>query len=177
MLMVQSDLPSADAIVVLSGSATYVERASWAAKLFREGRAPRVIITDEKLISGWSNAEQRNPFFYELSFRELQRQGVPRERISVVSNIGAGTFQECVRIHEFARMQNLKRLLLVTSAYHSRRTIWSMHRVAGNELSVGIDPAPPGWQTPSAATWWLSVWGWRMVAGEYAKQAYYRWRY
>ena len=79
-LVVEQELPSADAIVLLSGSATYIERANQAAKLFHAGRAPVVIVTDEKLISGWSNAEQRNPFFYNFqcascSDREVRPRG------------------------------------------------------------------------------------------------------
>ena len=30
---------------------------------------------------------------------------------------------------------------------------------------------------PRFATWWLYPSGWRQVAGEYVKLAYYRWRY
>jgi uncharacterized SAM-binding protein YcdF (DUF218 family) len=176
-LVVKQELASPDAIVLLSGSATYMERANQAAKLFHAGRAPVVIVTDEKLISGWSNAEQRNPFFYELSMRELQRQGVPPARIAVIHDIGAGTYQECERIREYATQHDLKRLLIVTSGYHSRRALWAMERTAGTNLTIGIDSAPPGWQMPSPATWWLSRWGWKSVAGEYVKIAYYRLRY
>lgn len=176
-LLVKQELASPDAIVLLSGSATYMERANQAAKLFHAGRAPVVIVTDEKLISGWSHAEQRNPFFYELSMRELQRQGVPPTRIAVIHDIGAGTYQECERIREYATQHGLKRLLIVTSGYHSRRALWAMERAAGTNLSIGMDSAPPGWQMPSPATWWLSRWGWKSVAGEYVKLVYYRLSY
>ncbi len=74
-LIVKAELTSADAIVVLSGSSTYRERTAWAAKLYREGRAPIVILTNDSLISGWNNAEERNPYFYELAAKELQQHG------------------------------------------------------------------------------------------------------
>ncbi len=86
-LIVKAELTSADAIVVLSGSSTYRERTAWAAKLYREGRAPIVILTNDSLISGWNNAEERNPYFYELAAKELQQHGVPAEKIQVVSDI------------------------------------------------------------------------------------------
>src|ERR1043165_3340359 len=66
-LIVGAEVQSPDAIVVLSGSSTYLERASWAAKLYREGRAPLVVLTDDGVMSGWDNREDRNPMFYELS--------------------------------------------------------------------------------------------------------------
>ena len=52
-LRVQQQLASADALVVLSGPGTYVERADWAAKLYHERRAPLVIVSNEGLLSGW----------------------------------------------------------------------------------------------------------------------------
>src|SRR6185437_13893907 len=178
MLIVKRDLPAADAIVVLSGSATYRERTSWAAKLFHEHKAPLVIITNEKLMSGWSQGEQRNPFFFELAVHELEAQGVPSRSIQVVSEIGAGTFQECARIRDFAAEHGLHRLLLVTSAYHTRRALWSIENASAQaNLQIGIDGPPPGWLTPAPATWWLSRWGWRMVGAEYVKLVYYRLRY
>src|SRR5947208_5329148 len=76
VLIVKADVQSPDAIVILSGSAAYVERAAWAAQLYREGRAPMVLLTNDGLISGWDNREERNPYYYELSTRRLVQQGV-----------------------------------------------------------------------------------------------------
>jgi len=176
-LVVKAEMPAADAIVVLSGPATYLERVDWAAKLFHEGRAPVVVLSNEGLMSGWSETQERNPYFYELAASELQQRGVPAAKIQVVSGIGAGTFQESLRIRQFAGEHNLRRLLIVTSAYHSRRALWSMHRAMGERIEVGISSPPPGWQTPKPATWWLYRWGWRVVAAEYVKLVYYWWKY
>ncbi|HJS23271.1 MAG TPA: hypothetical protein VJ751_02790, partial [Pyrinomonadaceae bacterium] len=64
-LIVSATLNSADAIVVMSGSSTYVERTQKAAELYRQGRAPLVLLTDDHTRGGWSSALQRNPFFVE----------------------------------------------------------------------------------------------------------------
>jgi hypothetical protein len=37
-----------------------------------------------------------------------------------------------------------------------------------------VQTAPPGQETPAAATWWLSKHGWEMIAGEWAKLLWYR---
>ena len=58
-LMVSAALNSADAIVVLSGSSTYVERTHKAAELYRQGRAPLVLLTDDHMRGGWSTVLQR----------------------------------------------------------------------------------------------------------------------
>lgn len=178
LLIVKSDLSSADAIVVFSGSSTYIERADWAARLYREGRAPVVVLTDDRLLSGWNAAEERNPYFYEMAAKELQERGVPAARIRVVSEAALGTYDESLNVCQFATSHQLKKLLLVTSAYHSRRALWSMrHACAGTGIETGVNGPPPGWQTPSPWTWWLRGWGWRVVAGEYVKMVYYRLRY
>ncbi|MDQ2974638.1 MAG: YdcF family protein [Acidobacteriota bacterium] len=178
LLIVKSELPVADAIVVLSGSSTYLERADWAAKLYRGGRAPVVILTDDKLISGWNGAEERNPYFYELAAKELQKRGVPAEKIRIISQPAVGTYYESLNVREYATSHKLRRLLIVTSAYHSRRALWSMRRACeGTEMEIGVDGPSPGWQTPSAWTWWMHRWGWKVVAGEYLKMIYYWVRY
>jgi uncharacterized SAM-binding protein YcdF (DUF218 family) len=178
LLIVRSELASADAIVVMSGSATYRERADWAARLYREGRAPIVILTNDSLKSGWDKKEERNPYFYELAARELQQLGVPESKIQVVSDIALGTYEESVGVRDYASAHQLKRLLVVTSAYHTRRTLWSLrHACEGSGIEIGIDSPPPGWQTPAPSRWWWRRWGWKVVAGEYVKLVYYWMRY
>jgi uncharacterized SAM-binding protein YcdF (DUF218 family) len=178
LLIVKAELSSADAIVVLGGSSTYIERTDWAARLYREGRAPIIILTNDGVISPWSNAEQRNPYFYELAARELQHRGVPAEKIQVIPKVASSTYEESLELRDYAAAHKLKHLLVVTSAYHSRRALWSFrHACAGSDVEAGIDGPPPGWQTPSPATWWLHRFGWKVVAGEYLKMIYYRMRY
>src|SRR6185369_14514739 len=92
LLIVRAEVQSPDAIIVLSGSSTYLERASWAAKLYREGRAPLVVLTDDGVISGWDNREDRNPMFYELSMRRMQQEGVPPNQIQVAPGQAVGTY-------------------------------------------------------------------------------------
>jgi len=175
LLIVESEVFSADAIVVLSGSSTYIERAS---RLYSRNSASLIILTDDKLISGWNRIEERNPFFYELAAKELQKRGVPSDRIQVVSEPALGTYYESLNVCEYAATHNFKKLLVVTSAYHSRRALWSMRRACEHsKIEVGVSAPDPGWQTPSPWTWWMRRWGWRVVAGEYAKMVYYWWRY
>jgi uncharacterized SAM-binding protein YcdF (DUF218 family) len=178
LLIVKSELASADAIVVMSGSATYRERSEWAARLYREGRAPAIILTNDKLKSGWDSKEERNPYFYELAARELQQHGVPESKIQVVPDIALGTYEESLGLRDYAGAHQLKRLLIVTSAYHTRRTLWSLrHACEGSGIEIGIDSPPPGWQTPAPSRWWWRRWGWKVVAGEYVKLIYYWMRY
>jgi uncharacterized SAM-binding protein YcdF (DUF218 family) len=177
-LIVRAEVQSPDAIIVLSGSSTYIERASWAAKLYREGRAPMVVLTNDGVISGWDNRENRNPLFYELSMRRMQQDGVPPTQIEVAPGQAGGTYDESLLVREFAVEHRLHRLLIVTSGYHSRRALWSIRRACeGSGIEIGIDSAPPGWQTPSPWLWWSKRKGWKLVAGEYVKMIYYWTKY
>ncbi|HEY5837630.1 MAG TPA: YdcF family protein, partial [Pyrinomonadaceae bacterium] len=174
-LHVQQPVAAADAIVVLSGPGTYLERNDWAGRLYHERRAPLVVVSNEGLLSGWSASDDRNLYFYELAIRRLEQQGVPAKDLRVVSDIGAGTYQESVRLCDYAAAEKLNRILIVTSAYHSRRALWSIQRACKDKpFQIGMESPPPGWQTPAPASWWLHKSGWRMVAGEYVKMIYYR---
>ena len=178
LLIVRSSLGKADAIVIMSGSATFRERAQHAAVLFNEGRAPRIVLTNDHLKSSWSQEEQRNPYYYERSIDELHRAGVPDDRIAVIMVPIRSTYDEAVALKGYSEANHLSSLLVVTSAYHSRRVFWTFRRVfEGSGKLIGIDPAEPGIESPGAATWWLHRLGWEMVPKEYAKILVYRWRY
>jgi uncharacterized SAM-binding protein YcdF (DUF218 family) len=177
-LIVKADLAAADAIVVLSGSSTYIERTHKAAELFREGRAPLIVLTNDDRRGGWSSALQTNPYFVERARDELIKENVPPDKISVVPGTVSSTHDEALAIKDYAVSQHLRSLLVVTSAYHSRRALRSLRQsFAGTETLIGLEPVPVGEQTPSPAFWWLRVEGWRSVAGEYVKLAYYWFRY
>src|SRR5207237_9234666 len=57
LLIVRADLPAADAIVVFSGSSTYLERADWAVKVYRSVGVPLIVLPNDGLISGWDRRE------------------------------------------------------------------------------------------------------------------------
>ena len=174
-LVVSEELERADALVVLAGSSAYVERTARAAELYREGRAPVVLLTNDGQLSGWSNESQNNPTFVERARRELVRGGVPAERIEVLPRRVGSTHDEAVLLREYAGERHLRSLLVVTSGYHSRRALWTFRRAfEGSGVEVGVSKVEPGLQTPTPGTWWFSPRGWQSVAGEYVKMVYYR---
>ena len=177
-LIVSATLNSADAIVVMSGSSTYVERTQKAAELYRQGRAPLVLLTDDHTRGGWSSALQRNPFFVERATEELIEQGVPAEKIRIVPGLASSTHDEVLLLKDYASAAGLRSILVVTSAYHSRRALRSLRQsFAGTGTTIGLEPVPPGSQTPSPAFWWLQFQGWRSVGAEYVKLIYYWLKY
>ena len=174
-LIVSVPLDRADAIVVLSGSSTLMERVQHAARLYSEDRSRKILLTSDGQQGGWSQVKQRNPYSYERALEELGRLGVPSENIEVVQPAVYSTWDEAMLVSQYAEAQKLRSILIVTSSYHSRRALWSFRnafRTSG--IQVGLDPVRTGIQTPSPATWWLHGSGWRMVAVEYLKFGYYR---
>jgi len=173
-LITEAPLDKADAILVLGGSATYKERTHEAARLLFEGRSQLILITNDNQRGPWSSADQRNLYYYERSFEALEKFGVPSQNIEVLATPVTSTYEEAQVVKEYAQQRGLHSILIVTSAYHSRRALWVFSRVFRDTgISIGLTSVPPGQQTPPAATWWLSARGWKLVPVEYVKMVYY----
>ncbi len=175
-LIIEKPLESADAIVVLGGSHTYVERTHKAAEIYNRGTAPKIYLTDDGEYSGWSQTEQRNPPFVELARNSLILHGVPAENIEILEPRVSGTIDEARILSQKAKSVNLSSLLIVTSAYHTRRALATFQKVFDENkqpTTLGIVAPPTGEQTPLPTFWWLSVFGWKIVAGEYVKSLGY----
>jgi uncharacterized SAM-binding protein YcdF (DUF218 family) len=175
-LIIEKPLEKADAILVLAGAHTYVERTQKAAELFRKGAAPRIYLTDDGEQAGWSRIERRNPAFVELARNLLIAAGVPAENIEILEPPVTGTIYEARILAEKAKSAGLRSVLIVTSAYHTRRAFSTFQRVFAENnqpTQLGITSPATGIQTPSPAFWWLSAFGWQIVAGEYVKSAGY----
>ncbi len=169
-LIVREPIERSDAIVVLSGSATFRERAQHAAELFNAGRSNRIVLTNDNLKSGWSQAAQRNPYYHELAKEELKRVGVPDKNIETMMVPIVGTYDEALKIRDYCEERGLNSIVVVTSAYHSRRALWTFRKVfSETQKQIGIDPAAAGIETPSPSTWWLHRFGWDLVPREYVK--------
>ena len=173
-LIVDEPLEHADAIIVLSGSAVYKERTRKAAELYKQGVASRIILTDDGEQAGWSRKEQTNPPFVELEKRELVANGVLPAAITVLPGQVSGTDQEAKALANEISAKPVKSILIVTSAYHTRRALRTFEKIlSGKGVEIGIASAPPGEQTPGPNFWWLRPRGWQTVAGEYVKSAVY----
>lgn len=177
-LIVRSPLTHADAIVVLSGSAAHVERSQWAAQLYRNGLAPKIILTNDNRMGGWSEPLQRNPFYFERSRDQLLKAGVPLEAIEIRLEPVSSTYEEAQLIRVVQRAEGLKSMVLVTSPYHSRRAFWTFRRVlGGSDTEIAIEPVALDPSSPPPKTWWLHLKGWQIVPVEYVKLLYYMFRF
>jgi len=168
----------ADVIVVLSGSSAFRERTQLAADLFKQGFGSSVLLTNDGQQGGWSNEKERNPFTLELATDSLVRSGVPATRIEIIQDPVVGsTYEEALAIKTWAEKRQVKSMLVVTSAYHGRRAVWTFRRVIASSPTLEWAFVPPGNQTPTQSSWWLYPKGWKTVGLEYVKLLYYRFSY
>ena len=175
-LIKEKSLEKADAILVLSGSSVYIERTQKAADIYKKGVAPVIFLTDDGERTGWSKIEKRNIPYVEMARRNLISQGVPAEAIVILQPQVTGTIYEARVLAEKAKAENLQSVLIVTSAYHSRRAIWVFERFFAEnnvQTELGIAPAATGDQNPPPFVWWLTAKGWGAVAAEYVKFVVY----
>ena len=173
-LIVAKSMDRADVILVLAGSRAYLERTEKAASLYKERVAPRILLTNDGKKASWSSVEQINPAFLELARRSLLAQGIPESAIEILPTEVTGTIAEAQLVGKHAADRRWKSILIVTSAYHTRRALRTFEKVfAANDIGTRIGIAPAQDDEGLSFYWWLTWGGWPDVAGEYVKSAYY----
>jgi uncharacterized SAM-binding protein YcdF (DUF218 family) len=173
LLIIEKPLEKADVIMVLSGASVFKERTHKAARIYKTGVARKILLTDDGELAGWSQKEERNPPFVYLAQQELIAQGVAAEDIEVLTPKVSGTIYEAEVLSEKLKSEKWRTVLIVTSAYHTKRSLWTFEKTLGNGYKIGIVSPPTGEDTPPPQIWWLSEKGWNYVAGEYVKSLGY----
>ena len=142
--VVDEPLEHADALVVLSDDNFYADRATHAAQLFREGVAPTVVASGRRL--------RPNAGISELMEHDLVERGVPREKIVRLSHDADSTKEEAASVAKLAQEMHWKRIVVVTSNYHTRRARYIFRRVFPTAITVKVASARDGSFDPER--WW-----------------------
>jgi uncharacterized SAM-binding protein YcdF (DUF218 family) len=145
-----------DAIVVLGNDNYWAERASRAAELYRERWAPRVI----------ASGAQIRPYasYADLIRRDLIERGVPQEGVVHFSHVTGNTREEAYAVRRLLRERGWKRLIVVTSNYHTRRARYIYRRVLDPDMLVRVVAAADSAYDPRS--WWESRHGLKTFAYE-----------
>jgi uncharacterized SAM-binding protein YcdF (DUF218 family) len=156
-LVVENPLERAQAIVVLSGRMPL--RALEAAKLYREGYAPKVWVTHSSEPGATLEAMQiayLGEDFYNL--RVLVHEGVPADAIRVLEPPIINTADEIAAVSAALKEEKGRTVIIVTSKVHTRRVGILWHRlVAGRGQAIlraaSDDPFEPRrwWRTTGDA--------------------------
>lgn len=168
--LVVSEAPrAADAILVLNGSAF---RSVRAAQLFHAGYAPRVMIVRGEPLPSVLRGIQ--PQQTDMAVAVLRREGMPDSAIRVIEppRPVTSTREEAAAFAAFARDHAIRRVLLVTSEFHSRRALWSLRHVPGGDRLELVSTPIRDWAF-GPEDWWRHERGLINVAEEVLKFAYY----
>ena len=168
-LMVNQAPAPADAIVVFGGGVgesgqageSSQERVKYAAELFRQRYAPRLL-----LVSGYTSTFDETEVMRALS----EASGVPPAAILTETHVHH-THDYVLQVRAIGARESWHSVLLVTSPYHTRRAALTFARNIP-ELRVTYSPVPLNWFY--AHRWWgMNARQLRGIAQEYAAIAYY----
>ncbi|MBV5283935.1 MAG: YdcF family protein [Paludibacter sp.] len=141
LFVVSSPLPSAKTIVLLAGS--YEDRIPTVVGLFHKGVAEKIVVTDDNVRRGWSQKYQRNLYSSERTYEALVALGVPGQAIVNLPFSQSGTVFDALAVRDYLVKERVGEIMLVTSDYHTRRTLWIFKRVLKDlPVTIGITPAP-----------------------------------
>jgi len=153
VLVVEPSDGRADAIVVVAGSTP--TREALAATLFREGRAPVVVVSRQTMpvrVQQLVDLGIRPLDFQGESVAALEKYGVPRGAIVTLSEPVEITELELRVVAAEARSRGWHRVLLVTTPNHSRRGRLIWHREAGPGIEAGLAMIDD--ECSADRTWW-----------------------
>ena len=166
VLVYEDSLVKTEAIVVLAGGKG--SRIEAAAKLYREGFGEKLFFSGFKVYpETYTSSLMKN---YALKL------GVPEDRIfTLIPDVEVSTRGESIANLEFLSKNHIKKFILVTSAYHTRRAklIYDNSMSAlGYDMEFSVYPAPDPFVPIEG--WWKLRTGQKGVFYEYVKSlAYY----
>jgi uncharacterized SAM-binding protein YcdF (DUF218 family) len=177
-LIVSDPLQKADVIAILSGVAT--TRCPKAAELFRDGWAERIVLTKSHYPAE-EGALQRYGIhaleFHEQCVAILQFLHVPDSAVEVLEGYNESTADESEKLRRYLRERSLKRMLLVTSNFHTRRSrLLFRRRLHGTGTEVAVQAAGPDFLFDPHA-WWTRRLNRKVLLQEYEALIFYTFRY
>lgn len=169
-LVVDDPLQPADIIFMLNGDVT--TRPFHAAKLFEQGLAPTIVIPREE--DSPASEIGLYPNGTDVSVDVLQQQGVPDESIIVIPVEGGvtSTRDEAKTLRQYINAHNVTEVILVTSAFHTRRARWIFNKELNGSGTTLRVSAAPHWEYDQT-NWWQDERGLIAFANEYIKLVYY----
>jgi uncharacterized SAM-binding protein YcdF (DUF218 family) len=161
------DPAPSDALVVLLGQWTV--RPASAAELYRRGLSPLILL-------GTDEAADPEDSETALTRTVLIRCGVPDQAIHVLPGVIQSTQEEAIRVREYAHTHPLRRITVVTNAFHTARARWIFRKaLRGMNIDVRMAAAPD--LRFDESNWYTREIGRRSYVSELMKTIYYRLAY
>lgn len=154
----QFDCQKVDAIVAISGGDTSA-RTKQAIQLYNDGWA-------DKLILSGAAADKTGPSNAEAMRRQALMEGVPAAAI-ILEETSETTKQNAANTHDLFTDNDIRSVILVTSAYHQRRAGLEFGQRAGTNIRIVNHPVASDNQW--SPLWWTTPSGWFLALGEFFK--------
>ena len=169
----------ADAVVVLSTGVDYYPRLIEAARLYKEGFVRTVVINGNRKTDVLRSIEKMGYrpccHWAEDYLRILELLGVARTDILTVSAEDAfDTITEAKTVGRVLLNRKIKRILLTTSKFHTRRARFVWRALFDGRISIAAVAARADPYDP--AGWWRDGRQIRWVMAEYGAWGYYLWQ-
>ena len=173
--LIIDDAPqAADMIFVLAGGIE--TRPFHAAELYQRGLGPLIAISRVEETPTVEMGLYPDPIDVMVSvMREL---GVPDDDIIVLPFEGgaSSTHDEAVALRHYVDAHAVERVILVTSAFHTRRGRWTIEReLSDSSVTLQVSAAPE--REFDEMNWWQRERGLISFTNEYIKLLYYLVRY
>jgi uncharacterized SAM-binding protein YcdF (DUF218 family) len=162
----------ADAVVVLGGGDP--ARALEAAAIYRAGKARFVVLTTENPPRIFEELKRNGVELFqnfENYRRVLAGYGVPANRILRIEEPVGDTLEEIQRVREFTDSRQWRKLIVVTSNFHTRRTKMVARWVREPEIETPVTACRNDSFDPES--WWRTQSGIRTFAIETEKLVSY----
>ena len=168
----QDPLAKSDLIYVLAGAR--VERVLEGIELYKEGWAPRLVMSPGMMELVELDLRQRGVMYPrdgDLARDTAIALGVPADAVSVLADAVDNTAHEAAALQRMFPGQ-LRRIIVVTSPYHSRRTGFAFRRqFEGTNVEVVIRGSR--YSSSNPPRWWRRRGDIRFVMTELPKLAAY----
>lgn len=179
-LIVKDEKPIyADAVVVLNTGIAYYPRLIEAASLYGQGLVKKVIINGNRKTEILRELEKKGYqpccAWYEGRIRILELLGVKREDVIAISVEDAyDTISEAKAVGKFLSDRKIKKIIITTSKYHTRRACYIWKSLYKDKLVIKMVAAKRDPYSPK--TWWKSGRQIKSVLAEYGAWLYYYWK-
>lgn len=173
-LIISDNLQPADAIFLLNSDVN--TRPFRASELYKQGLAPVIIIARSENTPTVDMGLMPNDT--DVSVGVMKKLGVPPEQITVLPIPGGvtSTFDEAEVLRQYIQAHPIHRIILVTSAFHTRRVRWIFEKTLAG-LPIELEMVAVPYAGFNQNNWWKNEVGLITLNNEYIKLIYYFFKY
>jgi uncharacterized SAM-binding protein YcdF (DUF218 family) len=173
-LIINDTLKPADVIFLLNSE--FDTRPFRAAEIYEQGLAPVIAIArveDSPVVDLGLVPDNT-----DISVGVLEKLGVPSDKVVILNFPGGvtSTFDEAEAFRQYAEANQVRKVILVTSAFHTRRAKWIMDKTLAG-LPITLEMAAVPYIGFDQTNWWKNETGLIALNNEYIKLFFYFFKY